>query len=340
MSMTKTIQRLPTLGTTWGSHLAGLAIAVCLWTATDAGAQSDVVVTRRKNSEETVNRKGSIVRWKGHALTINTNGVEREIDNEEIVDLQTTWSDEYQAGLNEWQAGKTQLAILHFQEALKTETRDWAKAIIRIKLVDAFQTIGKPAAAVDQFLQILRDDPQTRFLHLAPLAWTGPGKGLDQTAATWVSSSDSLTRLIGASWLLGGPSRDQGAKELNELSRDIDPRIKNLAIAQLWRTRANVNAKQVEVWQDIVNQMPREIRAGPYLVLAESQARVGSVDQAIANLMRIPILYQEQKTLSAAALYRSGSLLHNRGETDQAQTLLNELISNYPQTLWARQATQ
>ena len=149
-----------------------------------------------------------------------------------------------------------------------------------------------------------------------------------------------MTQLIGASWLLGGPNRDKGIKLLEELSRDIDPRIKNLAIAQLWRTRVGANRKQVEVWQKTVDQMPRDLRAGPYLVLADAQARAGWTDMAIVNLMRIPILFAEQKTLSAAALYRTGNLLHNTGNTEQAQSILNELVTNYPQTIWAQQATQ
>ena len=86
--------------------------------------------------------------------------------------------------------------------------------------------------------------------------------------------------------------------------------------------------------------MPRDLRAGPYLVLAEAQARAGLIEQALVNLMRIPILYPEQRTLCAAALYRAASLLHNKGQTEQAQTLLNELITYYPQTIWAQQATQ
>ena len=305
-----------------------------------ATAQLDVVVTRRKDSEQTLKRKGTIIEWKGLSLTINSNGIEREIDNDQIIDIQTQWSNAYRTGLAELDSGNAQFAIVNFQEALKNESRPWAQRIIRAKLVDAFQLIEKHADAVGQFLEIVRDDPQTRFLYLAPLPWTGSSNTLDQSARQWIESRDTVSQLIGASWLLGGTHRDQAIKTLEELSRDIDPRIKSIAIAQLWRTRVNVNAKQVEVWQGIAEQMPLDLRAGPYLVLANAQARVGSTELAIVNLMRIPILYSEQKTLSAAALYRSGSLLHNKGQTEQAQTLLNELITNYPQTIWAKQATQ
>ncbi len=303
-------------------------------------AQLDVVVTRRKDSDQTLKRKGTIVQWKGMSLTINSDGIEREIDNDQIVDVQTNWNDEYRSALTELKTGKTQIAIVQFQEALKNESRPWVQQIIRSKLVDAFQSIEKPASAVDQFLLIVGEDPQTRFLYLAPLPWTGSGHSLEPSARQWVESRDTVTRLIGAGWLLGGPERDKGIRILEELARDSGPYIKNIAIAQLWRTRTSVNPKQVEVWQNMVNGMPRELRAGPYLVLAEFQARAGQNQQAVVNLMRIPILYPEQRTLASAALYRAATLLHNKGETEQARSLRNELITNYPQTIWAQQATQ
>ena len=63
-------------------------------------AQLDVVISRRKDSEQTLNRKGTIVQWKGLSLTINSDGIEREIDNDQIVDVQTNWSDDYRSGLS------------------------------------------------------------------------------------------------------------------------------------------------------------------------------------------------------------------------------------------------
>lgn len=305
-----------------------------------AFAQLDIVITRRNDSEQTLKRSGSIVQWKGQSLTINSSGIVREIENEQIIEVKTNWGEDYLSGLSELKTGKTQIAIVKFQESLRIEQRPWVQQIIRAKLVDAYQSIEKHGAAIEQFLQIVREDPNTRFLHLAPLPWATAGNSLNESALQWNSSPDSVTKLIGASWLLGGAERKKGITALEELSRDIDPRIKNLAIAQLWRTRVNANAKQVNAWRGIVEQMPRELRAGPYLVLAEAQARAGLVDPAIVNLMRIPILYPEQTALSAAALYRSRNLLHNRGQTDQARSLLNELITNYPQTIWAQQATQ
>lgn len=310
------------------------------WTTGYAQTEPDTVIVRRQNSDQTIKRRGTIVEWKGMSLTLSSNGREREIDNDEIVEVQTTWSKDYVEGVAELRQGTTRESIAKFQSALNSESRPWAKRIIRSQLVDAFQMTEQNVAAIEQFFEIIQEDPQTRFLHLAPLPWTGSSNSLNRPAQKWIESRDPLTQLMGASWLLGGPQREQAIKVLESLARDIDARIKNLAIAQLWRTRTSVNAKQTKVWQGIIDKMPRSLRAGPCFVLADAQARSGQVELAQINLMRIPVLYSDQKSLSAAALYRAAGLLHNSGKTKQAQSVLNELVTNYPQTIWAQQATQ
>ena len=303
-------------------------------------AQLDVVVVKRKRDEGTINRKGAIVEWAGLSLTLSSNGRESEIDNEEIVDVQTKWNPDYLTGLSERNAGRTQVAIHRFQTALTTETRPWAQRIIRAKLVDAMMEVEKPAEAVQQFMRIRREDPQTRFAYLAPLPWTNTGSKLDRQAAEWMKLRDPMSQLIGASWMLGGPNNDVALKQLNELSSSIDPTIQALATAQMWRVRVGVNEKQVQVWLSILGQMPRESKAGPYFVLADAQARAGNVERALVNLMRIPINYSDQRSLAAAALYRTAGLLHNKGEEKKAQAILEELVKRHPHTIWAQQASQ
>jgi len=315
----------------------------CLFTFLFSGtsrAQLDVVVTKRKNAEGTINRKGAIVEWLGLSLTLNSGGRETEIDNDDIVDVQTTWDAAYLAGVNELKAGRTQIAIAQFQTALTSEQRPWAQRIIRSKMIDAFLSIEKPADAVKQFLQITREDPQTRFAYLAPLPWSQSGIGIETQAQQWAQSNDPLTQLIGASWLTGGADKDAAVKILNDLASDIDPTVQSLATAQNWRMRVGVNEKQVEVWQEILDQMPRNMRAGPYYVLADAQARAGQVDRAMVNLMRIPVNYSEQRSLGAAALYRTAGLLKSKGDEQKSQLLLKELVAQHPQTVWANQARQ
>lgn len=324
----------------WRAGIAPLIAFLLTFSLSDIGlaqTDGDIVITRRAGSDS-VKRGGKIVEWKGASLTLNTTARNREIDNDEIVEIQTQWSEDYHSGITELKIGKTQIGIVKLQEALRNESRPWAKRIIRSHLVDGFMSIEKHADAVEQFLQIIREDPYTRFINITPLPWTGSTHSLDRPARKWIESNDSLTQLIGASWLLGGTDRDKAIVILEQLTKDFDAGIRNLAIAQLWRVRATANPKQIAVWQGIVEKMPRSLRAGPYFVLSEAQSRVDQVDDALVNLMRIPIQYPQQRTLAAAALYRTARLLHNRGQAGRAQSVLNELVTKYPQTIWADQA--
>ena len=302
--------------------------------------QTDTVVTQRKSDAPPVTRKGTITQWIGDSLTINSKGVEREIDNDTIIKFETVWGDNYNQGVQELESGNPSFAIVQFEEALSNETRPWAKLIIRTQLIEAYQSIEKYADAIRHFEAILREDPQTRFLPLAPICWTGTGTVMANTISRLGNSRDSFLQLIGASWMLSSPQRNTGIQILQTLSGDIDPRIKNIAIVQLWRTRLNVTDKQIKPWEKTILGLPREFRAGPYLVLAEAQSRVAQPQAAIANLMRIPILFPEQKSLVAAALYRVGNLLDNQGKSELAQSIFNELITLYPQTVWAKQINQ
>ena len=336
--------------TTRFTFVLAMAIVCCVpLNAQTTFAQHDVVITKRTSkktprqhstSASTAKRKGTIVEWKGLSLTILSNGTQREIDNETIVQVQTAWGEDYIAGVNAIETGDFRTAISKLQAALSSEPREWAKQIIRSKLVETLAALEQHGAAAEQFLLILSNDPNTRFIHLAPLPWAGAGTALNQPAQKWMQSNNPTVQLLGASWLLVGAGRQKAISTLDGLARDIDPNVQNLAIAQLWRSRTNTNAKQTAVWQTIVDEMPRSLRAGPQLVLADAQAKTGQSDQALVNLMRIPILYPEQKSLAAAALYNAGKLLRASGKTTQSQTVFNELKTRYPQTIWAQQAAQ
>ena len=301
--------------------------------------QEDVVITRRKNSQETVKRRGVIKEWKGLAITITNNAGEIEIENEAIVEVQTSWQPGYLAGLEALKSGDPTAAITLLRSALAAEQRAWAKRIIRADLVRAYRAGENDLAAIEQFLQMIQDDPQSRFFHHCPLPWLPTKVVLNQPAQQWIKSDDPAQQLIGASWLLTGNQRQEAIRVLEELSNDIDANIRYLAISQLWRTRKlNVNARQIEVWKSQIGAMPKPLRAGPWLVLAEAQARLDQIDEAIINFLRIPILYPDQIGLSAAALYRAGYLLHNTGRSKEAQMIWSELRQQHPDSLWAQQA--
>jgi hypothetical protein len=330
------------------THL--LALRACIFVFAVCGnsflsAQStDVVIVRRSDATEPLRRTGTIVDWKADSLTFSTGTSQREIDNTDIIGIETNWPVEYTTAKQQMATGHFAAATTNLQSALSTERRPWAVRIIRANLIRMHGATGNRAAAIQQFLTLIDDDPQTRFFQLCPLQWISGNHNLGEHAAPLMTSPDPVRQLIGASWSLTGTDSETATRVLDKLSRDIQPQIKHLAIAQLWRLRAmnlkTVNAPLISVWESNIESMPAEIRAGPWFVIAETQLRLGEHESAIINFMRIPILYPNASDLSAAALYQAGLLLHNVGsqsESTDSKTIWDELKQKFPQSIWAGQ---
>ena len=303
-------------------------------------AQVDTVVTRSENSEKTAKRRGLITDWTGSSLSLKSGTRTREIDNDRIVEIQTNWNADYLRGEQLLDKGNTSEAAEKLRLALASETRPWAQTIIRSELVRALLAAEENAAAIEEFGKIVAVDPQTRFLYLVPLPWSGSvgNARVQELAQQSLVSRDPVMQLIGASWLTGGSDRAKAIQLLEKLANDFESRIAFLAAGQLWRTQvATADESKIGNWEQKILQMPKPLRAGPYYVLAMAQARLNQNEKAAINFMRIPILFPEQTALCAASLYKAARLLHNDGQTSEARTLWSELLSDHPESLWAKQ---
>ena len=303
-------------------------------------AQTDTVVTRGENSPTTAKRRGVITDWTGSSLSLQSGTRTREIDNNRIVEIQTSWNSDYLLGKQLLGDGKTSEATAKLRLALASETRPWAQTIIRSELVRALSAADDYPTAIEEFSRMIAADPQTRFLHLIPLPWSGSvgNAKVVKMAQPLLVSSEPVLQLIGASWSASGSDRATAVQILEKLAADSESGISGLAAAQLWRTEITAaDERRVSNWKQKILRMPSSLRAGPYYVLATAQARLDKNKQAAINLMRIPILYPEQTALCAASLFKCARLLHNDGHPNEARTLWTELRQDYPESIWAKQ---
>ncbi len=316
------------------------AIISLAWTGT-VWAQ-DVLVTGVADSSATSKRKGLITEWLGNEITLESSGRARQVDADKVIEIQTTWPESYQTAIDLLQQKRFAEAIGPLQTAINAETRPWAQRAMAGKLIECYLATGNEGLAVDEFVAITRADPQTRFYNLAPLPWisTVANGGPGRNAGAWMESADPVERLMGAAWSLSGPQRNSAITVLKDLTGNPHASIAALAKSQLWGTES-VSAKPdtVRRWKAELQVMPRPVRAGAYLMLADAQARNQMPEEAALNLMRIAILHPEQHGLAAAALYRCAKLRQNAGHLDESRTLWTEIQRNYRNTLWAKQAS-
>ncbi|MDA8563828.1 tetratricopeptide repeat protein [Mariniblastus sp.] len=306
----------------------------------------DTVVVRSGQSgkadqnEGTRRLRGKIVRWQGSALTLMAGSRERQIDNVRIVDVETAWSKSAVEARQQTAVGNFSRAIVLLRQAIQEEQRPWAGAILQADLVRALLATEQSAAACEQFLMLLRDDPNTRFLNIAPLAWTegSSDASLVGRASEWLKAESPTAQLLAASYLIGTPQQETALETLERLAQDLDQQIAGLAAAQVWRTRKDVDVRVIEEWKQKLLLLPKELRPGPYYVLAKHFEVANQYDEAVTTWMRLPILYEDRPDLAAAALYRVARLMHNTSAKESADLVLQELVRRFPDSAWTQRA--
>jgi tetratricopeptide (TPR) repeat protein len=213
---------------------------------------------------------------------------------------------------------------------------------ITAQIVWCYQALGRTAEACEEFLLIVRSDPQTIHFDCIPLAWV-PGQppvALERKAREWLDRKDlAVARLLGASHLLSSSVRQSALARLEELASESDARVAQLAAAQTWRAQVvSADDAQLRAWEAAVEAMPEPLRAGPYCVLARGWAQRGNPEQAALAWLRVPVVYPRHRVLAARALVESGRALEKLDRDRQAARLYDEAARMYPDTPSAAEA--
>jgi len=157
-------------------------------------------------------------------------------------------------------------------------------------------------------------------------------------AGGWLDSDQTALQLLGAGWSLTTEKNQQkrAAETLDQLAGDLDPRIRNLATAQLWRLRTRLSPKQIKQWERIVAGMESENRAGamPSIDVGSSQPVPNcvsvKVDHSRSNqTKKLPttrfVLCRTKPTLPRVILGSTGNVRHGQ---KLINSLANCLIGN------------
>ena len=319
------------------SIISSTLIAAAILCANPGWAQ-DIMFLKKASGDGEVKRKGEIVDWNGDVISIKGKTDVKKFDTERLIRIETAWHGGYEEGNRLLALYQYNAAINEFNSALESESRPWMQNIVFAKLVQCYLAKEDFGNAANHFLEVINDDPQSRFRHLAPLVWTSsrPNKQQLKIAELWIQSDDPMIALMGASWLLSDKTNQKARQKVESLARDFDPVIASLAQAQTWRLdRVPPNEKRLAIRIQQVQAMPEKVRCGAWYLIAETQSKSKREDNAIVNFMRIPINDPQQGGLAAAALYQTASLLKNTNREQQSQALRNELKEKFGDTIWA-----
>jgi tetratricopeptide (TPR) repeat protein len=320
-----------------------LPLICTLLLASIAMADDVVVVSSGKDARGRARIPGVIVEYTGKELTLRqAGGRDSAIPADRVVAIESQWQQQHSAGDAQFDAGEFAKALDLYRVAVRDEQRTWARRQILARVVWCYHNLGQIEAAGATFLIILRSDPTTQYFDAIPLSWTTgqPSPALEREAKTWLADETlSPAALMGASWLLSTPDRSAAMAKLQRLTTDADPRVAQLAEAQLWRTKIVTSTPQeVAGWQQQVERIPSELRAGPYFALGQALARQNLHEQAALAFLRVPILHSSNRSLSADALLAAARALESLGQNDAAAGLYRELINDYATTAPAAEA--
>ena len=287
--------------------------------------------------------KGTVLEYTGRELRVRLpGGREQQLDGGKVIEVTTTWGPAVQRGDAEFAKGNYLQASRAYRDGLPAEMRIWARRRILAQVVWCLRYQGQTRAAIETFLAIYESDPTTQFLPAIPLSWSTsqPDPALQHYAEDLLDDSSPAARLVGASWLLTSGSRGKALRELRAID-DTDARITFLAQAQLWRILiGRVTADETIPWQQRIDLMPSEIRAGPYFLLGKALAEAGEPQDAALAFMRVPILYPPERLLAASALFAAGQQLEHLQQIPAANTLYREIVSDHAESPLADRARQ
>lgn len=322
-----------------------LLLIYCLELAeTISVAQDRILVQQPGGSRFPIS--GVVDDFTGRELTIRLKAGEKlkAFPRDQVVEVQTSYTLHHERGRQLLKDGKIVEATSSLNAALKEEDRTWVRREILALLVKAAMWDGDYRTAVTRFLPILESDEETFHFDVAPLAWSDdlPNGAMVQAAKGWLAGKSSGSKLFGASHLLNDPESGGDAEAaLRFLARDSNVRIQRLAQMQIWRQRMKsgaASANELARWESAIEELPVEIRAGGYYVLGQAHIKQRSHDQAATALLWLPLIFDNDRHLSARACFQAAEQLELIGQKPQAANLYGEVALRFGDTPFAANA--
>ncbi|MGE5193830.1 MAG: tetratricopeptide repeat protein [Deltaproteobacteria bacterium] len=328
--------------------VALLLAAATLLFMTSATQAQDKVILQRSSYSARVTVSGIVENYTGTEISIRTDNDEppKIFPSADVVEIQTSQTESHTRGLKLLAEGNVEQAIRELDVAVKKEPRTWVRREILAALVRGGLRRGDYLGAGIRFLALVKSDPTTRQFRVIPLVWAPEtiSREARSEALEWMHGKAEVARLIGASLLYD--DRDEGKEArrvLKELSSSTDDRVRVLAQMQARRDEALAGTPgrlQTAQWQQRIDDMPEDLRAGPYFLLGRIYAARHDYELAAATLLWLPLVDDHDFRLAARACLEAGTALDRIGQHAEARTLYREVTVRFAGTPFADEAEE
>lgn len=309
-------------------------------------AQDRAILQPSGNSASRIILRGTVEDYTGKQLRIRLNNGQppRAYPAEAVIKVETQQTREHQRGQQLFDERKIAEAATELEAALVREDRAWVRRDILALLVRCALHDGQYVRAGSRFLALIQSDRTTRHFSLIPLAWAPIEltAELRSEAETWLRSEEPVARLMGASFLVVDPQRREAAEgALNLLCSNPDRRVRELAQAQVLRLKlqkTELNRLELERWQVRIEEMPEDLRGGPYYVLGRAHLARRELERSAALMLWVPLVYDHDRHFAARACLEAARSLGVIGQQEAAAALYVELTDRFAGTPSAREA--
>lgn len=321
--------------------MSGFVTSWVCQTALLAAAPDTVYLAPSDPGQSPIARNGTIVDVNGQYVRMRTDSpLIQQYPTRRVLRISTTWNDKHRAARDAADRGVYREAINRYHEALGAESRIWARRKIVAELISCYVVKQQYRDAVRLFRSVLlKSDPQTPEFHVIPLAWIPSDSIPRDEARQWLDDADATLRLLGASHLMATNLRSAAQDALEKLVGHADPRLAALAEAQLWRAEIlHATAEQADTWSERIARMPPSLRAGPLLLVGQVELQADRHERAAQTLLKIPILYPENRLLASQALVWAADALQRLDRDSEAHRILQEVVARHGDTRWGAEA--
>jgi tetratricopeptide (TPR) repeat protein len=121
-------------------------------------------------------------------------------------------------------------------------------------------------------------------------------------------------------------------EKLDRLVRSPDRSVQSFARAQAWRLRlvaGDMTPNELLNWREHVERMPEPLRGGPTYLIGRAASGRSDLEQAAADWLWLPLVYDDDEPLAARACYEAAQALEQLGRLDEAVPLYDEVMQRY-----------
>lgn len=278
------------------------------------------------SERETVVLRGRVKQFDAEKLVISLpDGSDRTIDSAQISRIVPDWQNEAARSTHQLLVEKRYLeAAKAVPAALNSNLVRWQQRLLIADLVQAVAALGDQQKASDYFLSLANSKAPHLLYSYMPLCWTAeePSPELTEAARKWLTSSDDVASLLGASWLLFGDQQQTAVQTLKQLQGSQDSAVAQMAIAQSWRlVPPPQTLTSLPKWLEFRDKLIPPLQLGPTELIADRLMRVSETDLAIGQWMRIASMHPEQYHRASAALEMAAGQLKRVGREEEAKRL-------------------